>query len=424
MGVLPPVIVTSLQNCGTLAAARCLGRLGYPVWLAGDLKRAPVTRSKYVQRAMACPSIDEEANLISWLLDFGRREPGAVLYPTSDDFAWLLSKHREALKPYFKLYSPPPSVLAELLDKTSLEALCVKAGLKTPPSFSPKTEEELIDAAQKVPLPVLIKQRTQLFSKSRDKGVLVRTRDEVLPAAKAYLERSARAGDVTKELPWAAMPVLQAYFEEGTDRSLQVSGFIDESGEHFVTRGALKVLQRPRRMGLSLCLEDLTVPTELSEGIRALCRAAGYFGVFEIEFLHVDGAYLLIDFNPRYYHYMAFCIARGMPLPSIATLAARGETTALADAVSQAVRAQGSGPRAFAHRYQLEELLVTAGLARTMPLSEVSHWVRWYRKNASSMVDAVDAPDDRLPHVVDVLQELTGTLRHPRAFLRQIVFAR
>jgi hypothetical protein len=39
-------------------------------------------------------------------------------------------------------------------------------------------------------------------------------------------------------------------------------------------------------------------------------------------------------------------------------------------------------------------------------------------------VDAVDAPDDRLPHVVDVLQEFTGTLRHPRAFLRQIVFAR
>lgn len=423
MEALPPVLLTSLHNCGTLAAARCLGRLGYPIWLAGDAKRAPVLRSKYVQRHLDCPSIDDEKALIEWLVEFGRKEPGAVLYPTSDDFAWLQARHADVLAPYYRLYAPKVEVLDALLDKHALHALCVKAGLKTPPSASPETEAELEAAAATIPLPVLIKQRTQLFSKSRDKGVLVTERDEVLPAAKKYWQQSVRADEVHQLLPWASLPVLQTYFAEGTDQSLQVSGFIDESGELFVTRGCLKVLQRPRRMGISLCLEDVPVPPELHEGIRRLCREAGYFGVFEVEFLHVRGEHLLIDFNPRYYHYLAFCIARGMPLPLLTMLGATDQHERLVDAVHQAQRAQGTGPKAFVYRYQLEEMLLTQGLAGRMSPRDVAHWVQWYRRHAGSLVDAVDAPDDRAPHLADVAQSLAHIARHPRSFLRQIVFA-
>jgi hypothetical protein len=166
------------------------------------------------------------------------------------------------------------------------------------------------------------------------------------------------------------------------------------------------------------------VPPSLAAGIRALCREAGYFGVFELEFLRVGDAHLLIDFNPRYYHYMAFCLARGMPLPVFTALAARGEKTALREAVEQAVRAQGTGPKAFCYRSQLEEMLVLQGLARVMAPGEVLHWVRWYRAHRDTMCDPMDVPGDRVPHLVDVASAALDHVRHPRSFFRRIVLDR
>lgn len=420
VAALPPVLLTTPENCGTLAAARCLGAAGYPVWVAGETTDAPVMHSRFVTGTLTCPPLDGSGAMLEWLLDFGRRHPGAVLYPTSDDFAWFQGVHRAELAPHFRLYAPGGEVFDALLDKHALHQLCEKVGLETPPSFAPADEAELEAAARTIPLPVLIKQRTQLFSASRDKGELVTEREALAPAARAYIARNQRGAAVTERLPWASRPVLQTYFAEGVDGSLQVSGFIDETGELFVTRGCAKILQRPRRMGLSLCLEDAPVPPALAEGIRALCREAGYWGVFELEFLRVGGRFLLIDFNPRYYHYLAFCIARGMPLPLLTALGARGEKVALREAVLQAERAQGSGPRAFAYRYQLEELLLAQGLAGTMPLAEVAHWVRWYLRHWHSMADAVAYPGDLVPRVVDVGQSVAHAARHPRAFLRQI----
>lgn len=423
--MLPPVLLTTPQNCGTLAAARCLGALGYPVWMASDAgQNVPAMRSRFVSRRLDCPSLSEPEALLAWLCDFGRKNPGTVLYPTSDDFAWFQAMHADALAPHFKLYAPSVKVLDALLDKHSMNELCKRVGVATPPSAAPRTDAELEEAARTLPLPVLIKQRTQLFSKSRDKGVVVHTREELVAKAKEYRSHSDRVADVSAELPEATLPVLQTYYPEGMDRSLQVSGFIDETGELFVTRAVAKLLQRPRRMGLSLCLEDEPVPPALAEGIRALCREAGYFGVFELEFLRVGGQHLLIDFNPRYYHYMGFCIARGMPLPLFTTLAARGEQTALREAVQQAVRAQGSGPKAFCYRSQLEEMLLLQGLARSMTPAEVLHWVRWYRQHRHEMNDPMDVPGDRLPHFLDLAAALGHHARHPRSFLRMIVLDR
>ncbi len=376
--------------------------------------------SRYVTRRLRCPALSEPSRLLGWLVELGQRDPGAVLYPTSDDLAWFQALHADALAPYFKLFAPPVKVLNELLDKASLNELCQRVGIDTPPAAAPRTDAELEEAARTLPMPVLIKQRTQLFSRARDKGVLVGTREDLVRQAKAYRERSDRVTDLSSELPEATLSLLQTYFAEGMDNSIQVSGFIDETGELFVTRGVVKLLQRPRRMGLSLCLEDVEVPPELNERIRELCREAGYYGVFELEFLRVDGKHLLIDFNPRYYHYMGFCIARGMPVPLFTTLAAMGERTALRGAVEQAKRAQGSGPRAFCYSSQLKEMVLAQGLAFTMTHTEVARWVRWYRANRDTMHDPMDEPEDRFPHYLDVASGLVDCVRHPRAFIRSI----
>jgi predicted ATP-grasp superfamily ATP-dependent carboligase len=417
------VLLTMPDYCGSLAAARCLGRSGYEVWMSGDSLRAPAMHSKFVTRKFMSPPVSEPDEWLRWLVETGEANPGAVLYPTSDDLAWLLALHAPKLEPFFKLWAPPVEVYETLLDKALLAAACAKVGLETPHTLAPTDEASLEAAVREAKLPVLIKQRTQVLSKTNHKGVMVRERSELAAAFRAFRDSNRHHAGAVARMPNASQPLLQQYFSEGVNGSLQVSGFIDETGKLFVARAAKKLLQRPKTLGISLCLEATPLPRELAERIRALCLEVGYFGVFGIEFLQVDGRALLIDFNPRYYHFMALDIARGMPLPVMTALAACGEWDRLEAEVRRA-QVDVPGVDAFTYRFQLKELLLAQAATGTMPVKESLRWWQWYRGHHDSLVDAVDDAGDHLPHVVDVAAGIARRLRHPMTFIRRVALDR
>src|SRR5271155_3580444 len=84
-----PVLLLDPDYSGTLAAARELGRRGIPIWTAGASDGTPTAHSRFVTKHLYCPARSEAARLVDWLVDFGSLHPGTVLYPTSDDEAWL-----------------------------------------------------------------------------------------------------------------------------------------------------------------------------------------------------------------------------------------------------------------------------------------------------------------------------------------------
>ena len=135
-----------------------------------------------------------------------------------------------------------------------------------------------------------------------------------------------------------------------------------------------------------------------------------------MELIPFEGRLLLIDFNPRYYHHLAFENARAMPLPLFAHLAAIGEEKGL-ECLRQGRQASArpSG-RAFTHRLGLGAAIL--GRHLTMSRKEARRWRLWYRQNRVNMVDAVADPRDRLPELIDVAQYLAHGARHPRAFVR------
>ena len=115
-----PVLLGDATWWGTLAAARDLGSRGVAVTLASDVGIAPARWSRYVARTIRCPGNGDPAWVLEWLQDFGRQSPGYVLYPTSDEIAWLVAAHRDALSPHYRLYAPPIEALTCLLDKHRL----------------------------------------------------------------------------------------------------------------------------------------------------------------------------------------------------------------------------------------------------------------------------------------------------------------
>jgi hypothetical protein len=149
------------------------------------------------------------------------------------------------------------------------------------------------------------------------------------------------------------------------------------------------------------------------------CPASPHNG---IEFLQVDGRPLLIDFNPRYFHYMALDIARGVPLPLMTRLAALGDRARLGELVRQANTRAASDVPVFTYGLQLSELLLAQQLTGRMSRAESKGWRDWRRQHRGALVDAVDDPGDRLPWVVDVATSLVERLRHPLRFIRRVAF--
>jgi predicted ATP-grasp superfamily ATP-dependent carboligase len=419
----PPVLLTQADYYGTLAAARELGRRGIRVTVAHPDSVGPASWSRHVARRLRCPPVSSADALLAWLLEFGAREPGHVLYPTSDDVAWLLSANQEALGRHFRLYSPPVAAIEELLDKGALHARCAEVGIETPPSWFPETEAQLSRLAGEVTYPLLLKQRTQVLSATHTKGYTVGTPDELLARFAQFARENPHGDAISKRRPEACLPMLQAFFPEVDDGTLLMAGFVSRSGELVAARACRKILQRPRRLGIALCLEETPLDADLAERIANLCRKAGYHGVFHVEFIRARGKSLLIDFNPRYYHHMAFEIARGMPLPHFAYLGACGDEDGLRKAGELARQDAEPRGRVFTHKLDLRIMVVGQHLSGRMSSAEAGGWRRWYAEHLDGdrMTDAVASPADRLPGLVDTAMRMKEWGRHPRSYFRQIV---
>jgi predicted ATP-grasp superfamily ATP-dependent carboligase len=358
------------------------------------------------------------------LLEFGQRHPGHVLYPTSDGFAWIFSTHADELGRHYRLFSPPATVMRRILDKASLYGLARRVGIEVPRSWYPEDGGSLDAIAREARFPLLIKQRTQALSLTCSKGMRVTEASELRETFLGFERANAHGELIARKQPEACRPMVQELHPEVDDGTVLVGGFVDRAGRLLAARASAKILQKPRRLGIALCLEEAPLDESLAENLAALCREAGYYGVFQVELVRAGDRLLLIDFNPRLYHYMAFEIARGMPLPLFAYLAAQGDEAALADLTEAARKTATPGGRTFTDRLALEVMLRGQRLTGKMSAEEVDRWRGWYRRHRESMVDLVLDRDDVRPVLVDVALRASHWARDPRAIVGRMLFNR
>ena len=413
----PPVLLTEATAYGTLAAVRCLGRAGVPVSVAGPEVLAPSHWSRHATRRLRAPGTGEPERHLEWLLEFGAREPGHVLYPTNDDSAWLIAFHADELARSYRLRQPAFATVRRLLDKRLLAEACETVGIRTPPAAFAEVGESLEDVAARAAFPVLLKPRIQVLHRSHSKGRLVLSADELPAALDAYVRENRYHPWIEQRFPEVVQPMVQAYLPEALQRIYSVAGFADEHGE-IVALAAQKVLQRPRRLGIGVCFEAAPLAPELLARLRALCRAVGYHGVFEVEFIEANGESYLIDFNPRFYSQMALDVERGLPLPLLAYEHALGESTAFRRAADRLRGAAPDDGAAYMHRLRFEALMHGQRLSRLMSAAEVRQWRTWQSERRTRTVDAVLDRRDPLPAVLDYLAFCRDTIRHPRASVR------
>ncbi len=414
-----PFLLTMPEYNGTLAAVRCLGDHGVPVTMAETSLSAPARWSRYVTRRAAAPPIMDAERFLDWLIEFGVRNSGHVLYPTCDELAWLMAARAAELRRHFELYQPPERAILSLLDKKVLHEQCGELGIPTLTSVFPETADAALRSGKELGVPLLLKPRTQILLTSRNKGVLV-TEARALPRAYAEFVTANRYHPLfARAVPGIERPMLQTYCPEAAAGIYSLAGFIGEQEHQVVARGAMKVLQRPRRLGVGMCFEEAPVDDAALASLVRLCRRVGYYGVFEAEFVPRGGLLHLLDFNPRFYGQMGFETARALPLGYMAWLAARGDTAGLDEAIRLARQWQEGRGYVYCHRSYLKLVISLRRLAGRMPPDEAARWLSWLesRRAQGLAIDATHAAHDRGPGWASRGHELYRALRHPRSFL-------
>jgi predicted ATP-grasp superfamily ATP-dependent carboligase len=416
----PGVLLTSAGYIGTLAAVRSFGRHGIPTVVADSARLGPASWSRYVGRRALCPPQSSSEHLVAWLLQFGKDHPGHALCATSDDTAWIYSKHRDELSEHFFLYQPSVEAVYTLLNKRQLAIVAHAEGLEFPRTWFPQSVDDAKAVADDARFPVLIKPVTQILHSTHSKGQIVDRRAD-LPREFAAMAREPYKPELLQFDPNVGRPLVQEFQPEAARGIYGLSGFIDQSGELLGVRAARKILQRPRRLGVGLCFERAEVKPALVDALVRVCRRVGYYGVFEVEFIESDGRDLLIDFNPRFYGQMAFDIARGLPVSLFAYYAALGDHIALRRLANDAHHESPRHPDVYCNLIDFEILLRAQRLSGALSADEARHWRNWYKSHRGRVVHAVFDRDDWKPAIAEIVRQLIEHGRHPRAFVKSTV---
>ncbi|MGZ9112028.1 MAG: carboxylate--amine ligase [Rhodoplanes sp.] len=417
------VLLLGADDYGTLAAVRCYGRNGIKVIVAGEGKRGRALYSRYADERLAHPPIRAPDELVDWLADWGERHPGALIYPSNDDLAWLFAKERDRLGRSFLMFSPSETTILTLLDKLRLSAACAEVAIETPQSvpLGVLPDGEAADRIDHLHYPVLLKPRVRIMLQGGIKGFIVPSPAALAAQLSRFRKLVTFHPAFTARHPEIAEPIAQEYFSLGETSILSLAGFVDAGGK-CVALASTKILQRPRKVGIGLCFEAHAIEEPLIAKIAALCRQVGYTGVFEAEFVVTGERRLLIDFNPRFYSQMGFEVARGLQLPLLVWQAAGGEGRAVNGNPAQRQR----DGHIYCHKRMLDLMLALQRLSGRMSRAEVKSWRSWYRRasRAGTATDAVRDPDDRRPALVDGARWIADFARHPRSFVNGFVLNR
>jgi D-aspartate ligase len=258
------------------------------------------------------PSFLDDAGICDALVKWGRRTgTRPVLFPTSDRYVSLLARHGKDLSEHFRFHWVDAQVLASVVDKARMVAICRGAGVRAPRTHVVRAEEYLPDLATRLSYPCLIKPN--------------RTFDTPFPPrCKNFVAASpAQLLDFYEQHPaLRGATVCQEIIEGGDENIFQCTVLMRSGGQPGAVFCARKLHQYRPGYGV-MCFgrseANEIIAAESQRLLRALLR---YRGLASLEFKYRarDGRYYFIEMNARLPWYNALCSDAGVNLPHLAYL--------------------------------------------------------------------------------------------------------
>ena len=306
-----PALVVDVGWVNGLAAIRSLGRAGVRVLALDHRPSALGFRSRYAQRVLTPDPQDEEA-FVAFLAGLELEAP-APLLATHDEPLNAIARGADALGGRFLYPFPPWEVLSRVQSKRSQLEAAEAAGIPVPRTVYAGSGAEAVAAAEELGLPVLVKPSSTEGFKRRFGRQAFRC-ETPAEVESAYADTE----------PY--VPMVQELIPGGDDELYTLGSYLSAGGEALGVFSGRKLRQTPPGVGTCRVGEAVWVDEVVDQGLKLL-RALDFHGLSQVEFKRDqrDGAFKLMEVNPRLWQWHGLAAACGVDLPLIAYRDLTGE---------------------------------------------------------------------------------------------------
>jgi D-aspartate ligase len=298
-----------------LGIVRSLGRHDIPVWVVeyGD-KLAGFSR--YARRRLEWPG-GTETEQLDYLLRLAdiHRIDGWVLFPTTEETAWLISRNHAALSARYRLTTSPWSEYMVAVDKRQVYRRAESLGIDVPGTWYPQSADDV--AALELEYPVILKPAMRIMHNRFTDAKAWRIEDRA-----SLIERYESA---SRLLP-AHEVMIQEVVIGGGDRQLAFAA-TGRDGEALAFVTAQRTRQYPAEFGrASTFVETIDHPEIVKSSLRLLASLQ-LTGPVEMEYKHdvSDDRIKLLDVNARAWGWHSLGAAAGVDFAYLAWREAIGD---------------------------------------------------------------------------------------------------
>lgn len=305
----------------SLSFARSLGRRGVPLLvLDGDRFLGGYTRhATFVQLR---PPDERPADWLEVLDYVGTRlNHRSALFVMSDALCRLVARHQDQLAGCFNFVVPEHAAVEKIVNKRMQYTQAQQVGIPIPKTFFPESVEEARAVAAEVTYPCLFKPYTSYIGIPR-----LGAKVWVLQSAEELVDAFVRA--TTREAHF----MIQEIVPGETSAIALYLGFWDREGRERLGHSVNKLREYPSRYGTGCFFITGEVREVLDSG-RRLLRAFDYRGFVGVEMKHDarDGAFRLMEINPRVESLIEITVAAGVDVPWLAYEYLQGNDVFAAD---------------------------------------------------------------------------------------------
>lgn len=222
-----------------------------------------------------------------------------LVIPMIDCFATILSKHKEELSKYAKIYVNDWGVYSKAIDKLQTMTLCMENDIPCPRTAIVKTAEEIKDEEWTYPL--VIKPRTGMGAKGFN---VAQNRDELIEHFRLTEQKFGPS-------------LIQEYIPQ-TGAQYQVELLIDKNGDCKAFVLMDKVRWYPL-VGGSSTMNVTLHDDAIKEACLKLMKAVGWRGYASLDLIRDPrtGVAKIMEINPRMNGTAKICFACGVDLTKI-----------------------------------------------------------------------------------------------------------
>jgi predicted ATP-grasp superfamily ATP-dependent carboligase len=292
-------VVADVGWVNGLAAIRSLARAGAPVVAVDHRRSALGFRSRYGFPVLAPDPLADPEGFVDVLSEVGDAigRPAPIL-PTHDDHLNAVAAGRDRLGERFLYPFPPWEVLEPIQSKRHQLERAQELGVPVPRTSSEPTDD--------FGYPVLVKP------------------SDPPEFRRAFGRQSFRCESRTeldeaweRALPYD--PLVQEFIPGGDEELYSLGSYVAADGARLGLFSGRKLRQTPPGVGTGRVCEAVWVDEVVEQGL-ALLDGLGFHGLSQVEFKRDrrDGAYKLMEVNPRLWQWHGLAAAVGVDLPQIA----------------------------------------------------------------------------------------------------------